>query len=325
MGRKLGRILVWTMVLLLIVAGLAAAAAELRWKRTFDAPYPDLHASTDPAVIEAGKTLVYGPAGCAYCHLPREEWDRLDAGATPPLTGNHRFPLPFGTVYSRNLTPDAETGIGKRTDGELARILRYGVRHDGRAAAPLMAFHGMSDEDLVAAISYLRTQPAVAAAVPEHDLNLLGKALMAFVIAPPPVGEPRLVASPPTLGPDGAPNVERGRYLVENVATCGDCHTDRNRKDGARYSGGEPMDSGIDPAHFYVPPNLTSDPKTGRIYGWNEATFLRRFRAGKTYPMGVMPWGAFGRLSDDDLRAIFRFLRSVPPVEHASGPAVVKR
>ena len=127
------------------------------------------------------------------------------------------------------------------------------------------------------------------------------------------------------VGADGAPSLERGRYLVESVAGCGDCHTDRNRKDGALYSGGEPLESALDPEHLYVPPNLTPDPKTGRLSGWNEATFVRRFRAGKAYAHGLMPWGAFGRMSDDDLRAIYRFLKSVPAVEHASGPPVIAK
>ena len=109
---------------------------------------------------------MFGPAACAYCHVPREQWTTLDAGAAPPLYGTHVFRLPFGVFYSSNLTPDVETGIGRRTDGELARILRNGVRADGRAAFPLMEYQHLSDEDLAAVISYLRSQPPVRTQVP---------------------------------------------------------------------------------------------------------------------------------------------------------------
>ena len=144
-----------------------SAAVELRSTRRFDAPYPALAASYDPAVLAQGEDPVYGPAACAYCHVPREQWGSLDQGERLPLTGHHLFPLPFGHIYSANITPDPRTGIGRRTDAELARILRYGVRADGRAAFPLMEYQ-LSDEDLVAVLSYLRSRPAVAHAVPEH-------------------------------------------------------------------------------------------------------------------------------------------------------------
>ncbi len=131
---------------------------ERGWARTFDAPYPPLVASTDPAVLERGRYLVYGPAACAYCHVVSEQWKALDRGEALPLTGGHVFPLPFGRIYSANITPDPDTGIGRRTDGELARILRYGVRADGHAAVPLMEYqeHGRRrprGRDLVPAVA----------------------------------------------------------------------------------------------------------------------------------------------------------------------------
>lgn len=320
MARIIRRIALGLVGLVAVLGAVGWAAVELRWKRTFDAPYPALQASTDAAVVERGRRLVYGPAACAYCHVPRGEWPRLDAGETLALTGAHEFPLPFGRIYSANLTPDAETGIGRRSDGELARILRHGVRADGRAAIPLMEFQGMSDEDLVAVISYLRARPAVRNPVPEHRLNLLGKALMAFAIAPDPTA-----ARPPARSPVVAPTVERGAYLVRNVASCGGCHSERGRADGAILSGGEPMEAALDSGHLYVPPNLTPDPETGHIVGWSEEAFLARFRAGAAFADGLMPWSAYGRLSDDDLRAIYRYLRSLPPIRHATGPPVVER
>ena len=139
---------------------------ETGWARTYEAPYPPIAASRAPDVVERGRYLVYGPAACAYCHVVREQWPALDRGEMLPLSGAHVFPLPFGRIYSANITPDPETGIGRRTDGELARILRHGVRADGHAAVPLMEYQDMADEDLVAVISFLRSRPAVRQVVP---------------------------------------------------------------------------------------------------------------------------------------------------------------
>jgi mono/diheme cytochrome c family protein len=132
----------------LLLAGGVFGAIQLRWKRTFDAPYPSIAASTDPAIIEQGRYLAFGPAACAYCHLPREEWATLARGATPPLTGNHLFRLPLGELSSPNITPNVETGIGRRTDG-------------GETVAgtprPWGAYARMNDEDLRGVYQYLRS------------------------------------------------------------------------------------------------------------------------------------------------------------------------
>ena len=152
------RLLLWTAAVLSLVVVGVFLTVQLRWTRTFDAPTPAIAASVDPAVVSHGRYLVYSAAACAYCHVPKEQWTTLDKGTELPLSGNHVFRLPFGELFSANLTPDRETGIGRRTDGELARILRHGVRADGRAAFPLMEFQGLTDEDLTAVISFLRSR-----------------------------------------------------------------------------------------------------------------------------------------------------------------------
>ena len=225
-------------LILLAVASVATAIAS-GWTRRFDAPYPAVTASADPAVLAQGRYLAYGPAACAYCHVPRDRWNELARGVELPLTGGHEFPLPFGDVYSANLTADQETGIGRRTDGELARILRHGVRADGHAAVPLMAYQGMSDEDLVAVISFVRSQGPVVNRVPANRLTALGKALMAFVITP---GSP--AAPPPATSPAG-PSVERGEYLAVKIASCVECHTNRDDRGalvGPHFAGGQRME-----------------------------------------------------------------------------------
>lgn len=283
-------------------------ASEWRWTRTFTAPYPAIVASADPAVISRGEDLVYGAAACAYCHVPRDQWPALAKGARLPLAGGHVFPLPFGQIYSANLTPDPATAIGRRTDGELARILREGVRADGRAAVPLMAMQ-LSDEDLTAVISFLRAQRPVAHAVPEHEFTRVGKLLMAFVITPGRPGTP-----PPPRSPIG-PSIARGDYLANHVSACVQCHTQRtNTGDvvGPPFGGGQPTGIAGDPTRVFVAPKLTPDPTTSPVGLWPEDVFVQRFRKGEQQPGTPMPWGAFGHMTDDDLKSIYRYLRTLP-------------
>ena len=191
-------------------------------------------------------------------------------------SGDHVFPLPFGEIRSANITPDQVTGIGGRTDGELARILRYGVRADGRAAVPLMEFE-LTDDDLAAVISFLRSRAGLPHAVPEHRLTRLGKALMSFAITPKGPS-----AAPAHASPTG-PSVQRGEYLANHVSSCVGCHTDRGG-DGAlvgpRFSGGQRMDVAADANKVFVTPNLTPDPSTSPIGQWTEEVFIARFRRG---------------------------------------------
>ena len=313
-------------VLVLAGAGVVAAvvaawlAVEWRWTRRFEALYPVTAVQQAPELVARGEYLVYSAAACAYCHVPRDQWPALDRGERLPMTGHHLFRLPFGDIYSANLTPDRATGIGSRSDGELARVLRYGVRADGRAAFPLMEIH-LRDDDLAAVIAYLRSTAPVSHAVPEHDLSLFGKALMAFAIAP--VSTP----VPPGDAPSGQ-TVERGAYLANDVSSCVSCHTNRGDDGqlvGPPFAGGQRMDVAADATRVYVTPNLTPDPESSPIGRWDEDTFLGRFRAPRHVEGSPMPWGAFARLTDDDLRALYRYLRSLPPTRHDVGPAVQAR
>ena len=300
------------------------AATEVRWRRTFERPYPAIAAVADPAVVARGEYLVFGPAACAYCHVPKERWVDLDAGERLPLTGSHVFRLPFGEIFSSNLTPDRATGIGRWSDGELARVLRHGVRADNRAAFPLMEFQGLADDDLTAILSFLRSRPAVVNAVPEHRLSFLGKALMAFAIEPTSAPAP-----PPSHSPAAVRSVERGDYLANRVASCASCHTDRDPRSGQlvgpAFGGGQRMDIAADPTKMFVPPNLTPDADTSPVGKWSEDQFLARFRQGELVAGTPMPWGAYRRMTDDDVRSVYVYLRSLPPVRHVTGPVIQDR
>lgn len=310
----------WALAAIGLAVGMVLVVVQLRWDRTFEAPLEEYTISTDPAVIERGRALAYGPAHCADCHLdPATELPEVGRGRFLPLAGGRTIVTPIGVFPSPNLTPDVETGIGRRTDAELLRVLRHNVRHDGRATLPAMNFQDLSREDMVAIISFLRSQPAVRREFPDRQLNLLGKAVFAFAIAPTgPRGEP------PATAPSGA-TVERGRYLAHSVAACYGCHTARNEVDGSfvgePFSGGTPFDDETDEAFLLVPPNLTPERTTGRIARWSEDGFVRRFRSGSAHPGSHMPWTSYARMSDDDLRAIFRYLRTLEPVVNDTGPS----
>lgn len=311
----------------LVLVGLVVALVayvQLRWRRTFDVPLPTIAASRDSAIIGTGRYLAFGPAHCAYCHSPADAGPALDRGEQPPLIGGFTFDIPPGKIHTPNLTPDSATGIGAVSDGQLARMLRDGVRRDGRAALPFMNYHQLSDGDVVALISFLRSQTAVRHEVPPHDLSFVGKAVAAFMLKPQPPAQTPPVASPPP----GA-TVERGDYLANAVAECHDCHTERSLVSGAftgpAYAGGASFPVDGKPELVLTPPNLTPDPQFGRITSWTEDQFLARFRKGPLIKETIMPWNAFGRMSDDDIRAIYRYLRMLAPVNHDPGPSLRKK
>jgi mono/diheme cytochrome c family protein len=305
------KILKWTgIVILLLITGVVVTAL-LRQHVTYEAPYPAVKASKDSAVIAKGRHLVLGPAHCVDCHSTVKNVDSLvKLGQEPALSGGMPFDLPFGKFYTRNITSDSVTGIGRYTDGEIARVLRHGVKPNGEAALPFMPFQNMSGDDLTAIVSYLRSTKPVRNVVPEHDYNFMGKMIKAFLIKPQgPTERVKDVIAADTTA-------EYGRHLVMAVANCNECHTKRNGIGdfvGAPLAGGNKFEEKGLPT--LVTPNLTPDPETGRITRWTQEAFLKRFRMGKLIKYSHMPWESFGRMSDEELKAIYKYLKSLPPTK----------
>jgi len=305
------KILKWTgIVLLIIITGVTIVTAS-RQHLKYDAPYPNIHASTDTAVIARGKHFVTGLAHCVECHSTVNTDSLISLGKEVPLSGGLPFVLPVGTIYSKNITPDKETGIGNLSDGEIARVLRFGVHANGDPVYDFMPFHNMSDEDLTAVISYLRTLQPVKNKVPDNKFNLMGYAVKAYMVKPVgPSGEVPVAIKSDTTA-------EYGKYLVLSVGNCAGCHTRRDI--GGRYtapllSGGGPMKAGL------IPPNLTND-SLGRIFYWSQQQFIDRFHKGKIISESEMPWNCFKRMNDDELKAIYKFLKTVP----AAKPEVAEK
>lgn len=320
--KALLKILKWIGIVLVSLIVILTIVVASRQNLKFDAPYPDIKASTDSAVIARGKFFVYGPAHCAYCHTTLDKWKDVEAGKELALSGGHLFEFPPGKLYSANLTPDKETGIGNYTDGEIARALRYGVGRDGHAMFDLMPFHNVSDEDLTAIISYLRSCEPVKNEVPANNFNTMGKIIKAFLLKPvgPDIEVPKTSPKPDTT-------IEYGKYMAESVANCRGCHTNRDLKTGAYvgpfYGGGLTIPSEVDLSVMVCTPNITCDPTTGRLGMWTQQDFIDRFRKGRTIDASIMPWGPFSRMTDVELIAIYKFLKSVEPVKHDPGPSII--
>ena len=307
------KVFVVILLVLIVIIAVFFSFISLTWEKEFTAEYPDITASTDSAVIARGKYLVYGPAHCVYCHVSPENFGELTKGMEVPLSGGLEFDIPPGKFRIPNITPDPETGIGKMTDAEIARALRYSVNHKNKFMAPYMAFQDMSDEDIGAVISFLRSQEPVRHEVNPDEYTFLGKAIMAFGLLKPtgPTGIPPVSVAADTTA-------AYGTYLAKSVANCVGCHTARDMKTGKftgpLFAGGmqfppEPLSKGF----AFISPNLTPDKETGIMNGWDEAFFIERFHAGRVQEGSPMPWEAFERLSDSDLKALYRFLLSLEP------------
>ena len=157
------------MIVLAAVAGfviLASVAATLYalvgYRKTWDVPLPATRASTDSSAIARGRYIVYGPGRCADCHSPDSTRPQLFLGQEVPLIGGPGEHTYLGTWSAPNLTPDSATGIGAVSDGQLARMMRHGVNREGRIGLPFMdAFADLTEEDLIAVLSFLRSLPRV--------------------------------------------------------------------------------------------------------------------------------------------------------------------
>ena len=317
--KRFKKILKWTGITILSIVVIFVILVFALQNKKFDAPFPSLHATNDSATIARGKYLAYGPAHCSGCHTPAADQEKVKNGEELAFKGGLEFALPIGKLYSKNITPDEETGIGKVPDSVLARSLRYGVARDGRALFDFMPFHNLSDEDLVAVLSFLRAQPGVKNDVPDNKLNFMGKAVKAFLIKP--------------VGPDGEVSksvkqdtiAEYGKYLATYVTNCRGCHTNRSLMTGAytgpMFAGGLKLDAAD--GSYCVTPNLTPDKETGKITGWTQQQFIDRFRLKKIIGASDMPWDQFRKMSDDDLKAIYKYLVSLKPIRNDTGPTYI--
>jgi mono/diheme cytochrome c family protein len=299
--RKFKKIAKWFVIVVLVLVVILGTTIGMRQDLEFEAPYPDVHASTDSNVINRGKHIVFSQAHCGDCHSTENVDSLLQLGIEPTLSGGRLFDIDIAKIFTPNITPDSVYGIGRRTDAEIARVIRYGVHADGNAVLNFMGFHDMSDEDLAAVISYLRSQKPVSKPNIKNEYGPIGKAVKAFMIKP--VG-PRLPIQK-SMKPDST--AKYGEYIVMSTTNCAGCHT---KSDLAGNLIG-PLMAGGNEIEGFTTPNLTPD-STSRIFGWSEQAFVDRFRQKKRIAESPMPWNSFKMMTDLELKAVYRYLQTVP-------------
>lgn len=302
-------------LLVVVVVG-AVLYVQLTWDRPYNRPVPQLSAPTDPKAIARGEDIFKYTGVCWGCHGSETDINVLPAGGREFDLTQVGPPGGLGVFYAANLTPDPETGLGGWSDGEIIRALQEGVDREGRVLTlmPFQWYRGMSDADLLAIVAYIKSLPPVRNPVPANRPSFVSKALTAFKLIKP---QPSLTEA--IIAPTPGPTIEYGKYLSSHLSDCADCHTPRNLQtfqsmEDRPFTGGNIAfeEEGI---KFYVP-NLTPDRETG-IGTWSEDQFLSAIRTG-VRPNGTvimpifMPWLIYKNLTDDDLRAIYRYLRSLP-------------
>ena len=259
-------------------------------------------------LVAKGQYIFALAGGCA-CHTQPKG---------TPHAGARAFPIPFGTVYSTNITQDKETGLGVWTDQQIYDAMVRAIRHDGSRILPVMPYErysGMSQEDMKALIAFLRTLKPVTKATPVF------KSWVPFARS---IGTPLFLkffgnfANSPAQAPKSG--IERGRYLVDHVSLCGDCHTPRNSlgvPNRSRYLAGAGKKIGL---LGNAVPNITPDKQTG-IGEWKRQDIAELLISG-TKPdldnvQGLMeeviqgtPFG-YKDMKKEDALAIADYVRSI--------------
>ena len=301
------------LVVVVLVAGISATIGWRPFIGPKSRPLTDRRFDRTPARLARGEYLTENLLDCFACHSDRD-WTQHDAPTIAGTKGggSPAFPLQDlpGQVHPPNISPDKETGAGNWTDDQLARAIREGIGNDGRALFPFMPyenFRHLSDEDLASVIVYLRSIPPVHRAVPKTELIFPVKYLIRSV--PEPLTQP-------VPAPDFSAAVKRGEYLV-TVGGCRDCHT--VQKNGQRVAALDLAGGFLlrGPWGEAASANVTPDP-SGIPY-YDEALFLDVMHTGyaKARKLSqIMPWWIVRNLTDEDLKAMFAYLRTVPPVKH---------
>jgi mono/diheme cytochrome c family protein len=263
-------------------------------------------AQTSPA--ERGAYLA-AAAGCDQCHTDAKNGGR-------PYAGGRAIETPLGIVFSSNITPDRETGIGNWRFADFTRALRWGIAPDDShysSAFPFAFYNRLTDEDISALKAFLDAVPAVSQVDRAGYASVLAASRARGAVAVVAERFP----GPWMPDPSRDPIWNRGAYLVATVGRCGDCHTPRNffgARDPARPLAGTSTGPG-----GKAVPNITPDPQTG-IGKWSEEDIINLLKNGQD-PDFDFVGGAMGeivrntsRLDDADRRAIAIYLKSLPAI-----------
>jgi cytochrome c553 len=277
------------LLVLAFVVLYSVGTAEINKK--YKVPVESVSIPTDPESIQRGEHLATIHI-CTSCH-------------TESLSGELSFTLPgMVSIPSPNLTSGIGGVGGYYNDEDWVRAIRHGVGHDGRALfiMPSNIYYYMSDEDLGALIAYIKSLPPVDDEFPDRRIEPIGRLMMAVGMFPPLPVDQIDHTNPPPDGPEPGVTVAYGEYLAY---TCKECHGENLN--------GKPFGP---PGQEVPTPNLTPGGEPG---SWSEQDFINTLRTGTT-PSGRllkedMPWKYFGKMSDDELRALWLYLQSLPALE----------
>jgi cytochrome c553 len=297
MKKWIKRIALGLVSVIVLFVAVVFAVSEARFRKQYDvAAATGLSVTRDPAQIARGQHLVTAVAKCVDCHAQ-------DLGGKVFIE-----PGPMGTVIASNLTTGKGGVLASYTDAQIETAIRHGVRRNGRGLIimPSDEYQNLSDADVSAIIAYLRSLRPVDREF-EHTTKLgpIGRGLLTFGVPIIPAARidhqtpPASRAAVPPVGPTR----EYGQYLV-SVGGCRGCHGP-NLVGAPGHGPDEPASANITPA--------------GAIGRWSEADFTRAIRTG-TRPDGTriseaMPWKSMSRHTDDELHAIWLYLKTVPPVQ----------
>ena len=294
----------------------------------FNASYPKVDPPKDIKIeataerLSRGEYLANHVAVCIDCHSERE-WTKFAGPIKPGTNGsggevfdeNMGFP---GMVVTKNLTP---ANLSSWTDGEILRAVTCGVTKDNKALFPMMPYMNYSnfmEEDAYSVVAYIRSLQPQEKEIPETDLNF---PLNLLVKTMP------LKSYTPAKEIDKSNPAEYGKYLV-TIASCSECHTQSNKGEplpGMYLAGGQTFNF---PAGVVSSANITPDAVTG-IGNWTKEDFLNRFRfynseEAQNVPVNLekdfntpMPWLMYSGMTDEDLGAIYEYLRTIKPVNNS--------
>lgn len=282
-----GYIIGGIVVLILIFVGVIYAVSSTRMAKTYPTQVEPVLVPTDSAAVERGRHLTVAVGKCTNCHGDN-------------LAGKMLVDDPvFARLWSTNLTR-GKGGVGASyTDADYVRAIRYGVRSNGKPLIFMLseAFYHFNDSDLGAIIAYLKGVPPVDQVTPSPSIGPIAR--MLSVMTPFPLLPARVInreAARPSPVPMGVTK-EYGDYLVK-TGGCTGCHN-------PNLTGGSAMEG-------VKVPNLTP----AGIGSWSEADFTKALRTG-VRPDGrilsaVMPWPYTKYLTDDEIRAMWMYLQSLP-------------
>jgi mono/diheme cytochrome c family protein len=290
--KRIGKIIGGLVGLLLLAVAALYVIGTVKWNsirgKEYEVPVEPITIPTDQASIARGEHIATIRM-CKDCHM--ENW----SGQSDSVPGLITLAFP-------NLTSGVGGAGATYTDEDWVRAIRHGVGHDGRGLLlmPSRVWYYLSDEDLADLIAYLKSLPPVDNEPPKTELGPLGRVMMTLGQLPPEATEPDATVidhdAPRPVAPQPGVTVEYGMYLAR---TCTLCH-------GSELNGQTIFDGS-------VALNLTPG---GEMKGWSEEDFIATMRTG-VMPNGhqlkdVMPWKYFGQMTDDELKAVWMYLQSLP-------------